>query len=106
MAHVPLKTVQAISGFEMSMSQLILSIDVGTTNLKAALVDERGQIVGEVKSISIKIESDALGRAEHDPLKLKNSLLEVCRLAIGARGAIRPVSRSIWPRACVSAYKS
>ncbi len=65
---------------------LILSIDVGTTNIKAALVDERGQLVGEAKSIKMQIESDATGRAEHDPLKLSAALLEVCRLAIGNRG--------------------
>ena len=65
---------------------LILSIDVGTTNIKAALVDEDGQIVGETKSINIKLEGDATGRAEHDPVKLKAALLDVCQLAIGSRG--------------------
>ena len=65
---------------------LILSIDVGTTNIKAALVDEDGQIVGETKSINIKLEGDATGRAEHDPVKLKTALLDVCKLAIGDRG--------------------
>ena len=65
---------------------LILSIDVGTTNIKAALVDEDEQIVGDAKSINMKIEGDATGRAEHDPAKLQAALLEVCRLAIGNRG--------------------
>lgn len=66
---------------------LILSIDVGTTNIKAALVDDSGQISGDVKSLNMKIEGDATGRAEHDPAKLKAALLEVCELAIGDRGA-------------------
>lgn len=66
---------------------LILSIDVGTTNIKAALVDDSGQISGDVKSLNMKIEGDATGRAEHDPAKLKAALLEVCQLAIGDRGA-------------------
>lgn len=65
---------------------LVLSIDVGTTNIKGALVDENETIVGEVKSVSMKIEGDATGRAEHDPIKLRSALLEVCELAIGERG--------------------
>jgi gluconokinase len=65
---------------------LILSVDVGTTNIKAALVDENGEIAGDVKSVGMKIEGDAVGRAEHDPIKLKTALLEVCRQAIGSRG--------------------
>lgn len=65
---------------------LILSIDVGTTNIKAALVDDSGQITGDVKSLNMKIEGDASGRAEHDPAKLRAALLEVCQLAIGDRG--------------------
>lgn len=66
---------------------LILSIDVGTTNIKAALVDDFGQIAGEVKSLKMKIEGDAAGRAEHDPVKLRVALLEICKLAIGDRGS-------------------
>ena len=49
---------------------LILSIDVGTTNIKAALVDENGHLCGEARNVSTKIEGDATGRAEHDPQKL------------------------------------
>ena len=65
---------------------LILSIDVGTTNIKAALVDEDGHIVGEAKSVTMKLEGDAAGRAEHDPVKLRESLFEICKLAIGHKG--------------------
>jgi len=65
---------------------LILSIDVGTTNIKAALVDEQGQLLGDAISTSMRIEGDASGRAEHDPHKLKAALLDVCRLAIGSKG--------------------
>ena len=53
---------------------LILSVDVGTTNLKAALVDEAGRIVGEPCSAAMKIEGDTSGRAEHDPAALKDAL--------------------------------
>jgi gluconokinase len=65
---------------------LILSIDVGTTNIKAALIDEQGHLSGDAKSINMKTEGDAPGRAEHDPLKLKTALLDICRSAIGSRG--------------------
>jgi gluconokinase len=65
---------------------LILSIDVGTTNIKAALVDEHGSISGDVKSIGMKIEGEEPGQAEHDPIRLRSALLEVCRQAIGGRG--------------------
>lgn len=64
----------------------ILSIDVGTTNIKAALVDEQGRLLGGAVSAGMKIESDARGRAEHDPLKLKAALLDVCQQAIGSKG--------------------
>lgn len=66
---------------------LILSIDVGTTNIKAALVDEDGRLCGDARNVSTNIEGDATGRAEHDPQKLQAALFEVCKLAIGGRGA-------------------
>lgn len=66
---------------------LILSIDVGTTNIKAALVDEAGRLCGDAHNIGTKIEGDASGRAEHDPQKLHAALREVCQLAVGNRGA-------------------
>ena len=66
---------------------LILSIDVGTTNIKAALVDENGHLCGEARNVSTKIEGDATGRAEHDPQKLHAALLDVCKLAVGDKGA-------------------
>lgn len=65
---------------------LILSVDVGTTNLKAALVDEAGRIVGEPCSAAMKIEGDTSGRAEHDPAALKDALLDVCKRAVAGRG--------------------
>lgn len=66
---------------------LILSIDVGTTNIKAALVDEAGQLYGKTQKISTALESDASGRAEHDPHRLREALLEVCRRAADRHGS-------------------
>ena len=65
---------------------LILSIDIGTTNVKAALVNEQGEIVGDTKNINMKMEGDASGRAEHDPAKLSAALFDVCKRAIGDKG--------------------
>ena len=65
---------------------LTLSIDVGTTNIKAALVDDAGVLCGSASSVAMGIEGDASGRAEHDPHKLLAALIDVCRQAIGERG--------------------
>ena len=65
---------------------LILSIDVGTTNIKAALVDENGRLFGEAKNIGTKLEGDPSGRAEHDPHKLRQALLDIFQLAVGPHG--------------------
>ena len=65
---------------------LVLSVDVGTTNIKAALVDERGRIVDEATSLNMQLDGDVSGRAEHDPAKLRRALLAICRVAIGPRG--------------------
>ena len=65
---------------------LTLSIDVGTTNIKAALVDDAAVLCGSASSVAMGIEGDASGRAEHDPHKLLAALIDVCRQAIGERG--------------------
>ena len=65
----------------------VLSIDVGTTNIKAALVDEDGRIAGPVRAIAMEMERCAAGKAEHDPHKLRQALMGVCKLAVGSRGA-------------------
>ena len=64
----------------------VLSIDVGTTNLKAALVDEDGALAGTAQQLAMPVETDASGRAEHDPDRLLAGVLEVCRHALGNRG--------------------
>lgn len=66
---------------------LILSVDVGTTNLKAALVDDEGRLAGDVAGVAMKIDGDAAGRAEHDPGTLGAALFDVCRRAVAGRGA-------------------
>ncbi len=65
---------------------LILAIDAGTTNVKAALVDENFKIIGAPSSANMQIEGDASGKACHDPQKLLDAIHEVCLAAIGERG--------------------
>ncbi|MBS1975409.1 MAG: carbohydrate kinase, partial [Bacteroidetes bacterium] len=57
---------------------LILAIDLGTTNLKAGLIDERGEILSS-SSLAIKTISRETGAAEHDPEDLKNLVVALCK---------------------------
>ncbi len=60
----------------------ILSIDLGTSNLKAGVVDEKGHLLCSAKR-QIEIKRPAHGAAEHDPNSLRTILLDVCREALG-----------------------
>jgi xylulokinase len=62
-----------------------LGIDVGTTNLKVAVVDERGYLVGRAAR-PLPIEHRE-GEAEQDSEMMWRSLVEAVREAVGARGA-------------------
>ena len=53
---------------------LTLAIDLGTTNLKAGLVNEVGEIL-LVRSSRLQTKSREPGAAEHDPEELKLVLL-------------------------------
>lgn len=57
---------------------LILSVDIGTTNLKAGVVDERGNILSLYRK-EIYVEKDSEGKAEHNPYTLFNAFVEVVR---------------------------
>src|SRR4051794_5551008 len=57
---------------------LTLAIDLGTTNLKAGLVNEQGEIL-LVHSSAIQTISREPGAAEHDPEELKRLLFDLCR---------------------------
>ncbi|AAM25121.1 gluconokinase [Caldanaerobacter subterraneus subsp. tengcongensis MB4] len=54
---------------------LILSVDIGTTNLKAGVVDEKGNILSLYRK-ETPIERDNEGKAEHDPDTLFNAFVE------------------------------
>jgi gluconokinase len=57
---------------------LTLSIDLGTTNLKVGLVNEKGEIL-LVRSCGLQTKSSEPGAAEHDPEELKRLLFDLCR---------------------------
>lgn len=57
---------------------IALAIDLGTTNLKVGLVDEGGEIL-RLRSAAVPVVTRANGSAEHDPEKLKNLILELCK---------------------------
>ncbi len=57
---------------------LILSIDVGTTNLKAGVVNEEGKLL-LVRKARIPVESPELGASEHHPDTLFDLLLSLSR---------------------------
>lgn len=66
---------------------LILSIDVGTSGTKALLLDDALSPQGDVVGRDTPLERDAVGRAEHDPRRLREAFVAVCREAVGGRGA-------------------
>ena len=64
---------------------LILAADVGTTNVKAGLVNESGRIVS-VAERPVPLERKEQGAAEHHPDRLFNALAQACQKAVGSRG--------------------
>ncbi len=67
---------------------LALAIDLGTTNLKVGLVDERGSLIG-VRSAAVPVVGGTAGSAEHDPAQLKALILDLCRDLLADGGADR-----------------
>ncbi|MCO5241337.1 MAG: gluconokinase [Chitinophagaceae bacterium] len=57
---------------------LTLAIDMGTTNLKVGLINERGEILS-LCAAGIKTRSVETGAAEHDPEELKNLVVNLSR---------------------------
>ncbi len=57
---------------------LILSVDVGTTNIKGGLVNPDGRVLRVVQR-ELPLNRDGTGRAEHDPHLLWEAFRGVCR---------------------------
>ncbi|MEN2984950.1 MAG: gluconokinase [Dictyoglomaceae bacterium] len=60
------------------MEELILAIDIGTTNIKAGIIDEYGNLL-KVKSKELPIEKDNSGKAEHNPEEIFNIFVLLVR---------------------------
>ena len=56
------------------MENLILAVDIGTTNIKAGIIDPEGNIL-RAKTIELEIERDETGKAEHNPEKLFSNFI-------------------------------
>ncbi|MGQ9486629.1 MAG: gluconokinase [Armatimonadota bacterium] len=65
---------------------LILSVDVGTTNIKAGIVDAGGRVL-RVAQRELPMTRDQSGRAEHDPHMLWGSFRDICRQVTEGYGA-------------------
>ncbi len=57
---------------------LILSVDVGTTNIKAGVIDKHGRIFHFARE-PIEMEQPECGASEHNPHKLFTQLIKICR---------------------------
>ncbi len=62
------------------MEDLVLAVDVGTTNVKAGILNSSGQLL-RVETKEISVERDSSGRAEHNPDSLFENIIFVCRRA-------------------------
>jgi gluconokinase len=60
------------------MENLILSVDIGTTNIKAGIIDPEGNIL-RAKTSELEVERDETGKAEHNPEKLFSNFISICR---------------------------
>ncbi len=60
------------------MEDLVLALDVGTTNVKAGILDSTGRLL-KVETKEITVEKDSSGRAEHNPDLLFDTIVSVCR---------------------------
>ncbi|MGC8977303.1 MAG: gluconokinase [Candidatus Ratteibacteria bacterium] len=60
------------------MENLILAVDVGTTNIKAGIINEEGKIL-RIITKEIEIEKDDKGKAEHNPERLFQDFISICR---------------------------
>lgn len=59
----------------------VLVVDIGTTNLKAGVVDEKGKVFSYAEE-SMNLHKPEKGAVEHNPQELYSNFKKVCRKAI------------------------
>ncbi len=64
----------------------VLTVDIGTTNVKAAVVDERGSVV-RAATRELRLITGEDGAAEHSPREILAAVSETARLAVGGLDA-------------------
>lgn len=65
----------------MAEKELVLSVDLGTTNIKSGLINKEGKILSLVQR-EVPLEKDNTGKAEHDPNKIFDIFVEIVRETI------------------------
>ncbi len=71
---------------------LVLTLDVGSTNLKAGLVDQTGKILHVAKR-AFSLDRDSSGKAEHNPSQLITLINDACKEAIlGNEGKVKLIA--------------
>ncbi|HIE56519.1 MAG TPA: hypothetical protein EYP90_15345, partial [Chromatiaceae bacterium] len=69
----------------------ILSVDVGTTNVKAAVVSETLSVARQV-NVSLPSESPGPGLHEHSPKALRDAMLRAMRAAVRGVGGVDAIA--------------
>jgi len=78
------------------LSPVVLAIDIGTTHVRAGVVDQGG-VVLSYASRDLVLVTDSSGKAEHDPRELYRLLGEASRqAAVNYKDRIRTVSLSAY----------
>jgi gluconokinase len=57
---------------------LVLAVDLGTTNIKSGIIDKEGRILALIQK-ELPLEKDSFGKAEHNPETIFNIFVEVVR---------------------------
>lgn len=60
----------------MDKEKLVLAVDLGTTNIKAGLINKEGKIISLVQK-ELPLEKNSAGKAEHDPEKIFHIFVEI-----------------------------
>ncbi|AEH51797.1 gluconokinase [Pseudothermotoga thermarum] len=63
------------------MEDLVLALDLGTTNIKAGILDVNGNLL-KVETKELSVERDSTGKAEHNPDVIFESVISICKTVV------------------------